>query len=308
MYDVKFRKLVLRMVRQVGVMKTASFCSLSRTTIWRWKRLGIMPKNKIERPQRVFQSVGDSLRVLLQELPCASASKYQQMLKARYDINVSTKSLYAFIRRLGFSRKRTRWRGVSTASVEHQRLLRTSFVQRYADTCRNERRIIAIDECGFSERVQALYGWSPKGIPLVVKRKGSWTNHSLLMAVSSSGDHVYEVYKGAITRPIFTSFLDRLAANDSQQSMFVMDNASIHKGLQLRNGVDILYTPPYSPEFNAIELVFAKIKHAYRTINSSLEASSVTDLVHHSVQCLSSTDVTSCFHHVERLIMENITI
>ena len=47
-----------------------------------------------------------------------------------------------------------------------------------------------------------------------------------------------------------------------------MDNASIHKTKELKEILNhkkynVVYTPPYSPEFNPIEMVFGNIKHHY---------------------------------------------
>ena len=45
----------------------------------------------------------------------------------------------------------------------------------------------------------------------------------------------------------------------------VMDNLSSHKGPRVREmiaaaGADLRYLPPYSPDFNPIEMAFAKLK------------------------------------------------
>jgi transposase len=44
-----------------------------------------------------------------------------------------------------------------------------------------------------------------------------------------------------------------------------MDNLSAHKGGRVREivegrGVELLYLPPYSPDFNPIEQAFSKVK------------------------------------------------
>jgi len=49
----------------------------------------------------------------------------------------------------------------------------------------------------------------------------------------------------------------------------VMDNLSAHKGAQVRRlieaaGCELLFTPPYSPEFNPIEEAWAKLKDIIR--------------------------------------------
>jgi transposase len=49
----------------------------------------------------------------------------------------------------------------------------------------------------------------------------------------------------------------------------VMDNLTVHKGEQVKElieqrGCELLYLPPYSPDFNPIEEAFAKIKGLLR--------------------------------------------
>ena len=48
-----------------------------------------------------------------------------------------------------------------------------------------------------------------------------------------------------------------------------MDNLSSHKGLRVRNliegaGASLRYLPPYSPDFNPIEMAFSKLKALLR--------------------------------------------
>ena len=54
-----------------------------------------------------------------------------------------------------------------------------------------------------------------------------------------------------------------------QGSVLVLDNARIHKGAELRAKVEaagawLLYLPPYSPDFNPIELLWSWLKNEVR--------------------------------------------
>ena len=113
-----------------------------------------------------------------------------------------------------------------------------------------KKAIGSLDECGFSERLKPLYGYSPIGKPLILKTSGSWVHHSLLLAVFSDGRKAHMVKKGAIKRVDFVKFIDTLKLD--AKTMLVMDNASIHKRMELQTTPDICYRPPYSPEFNPI--------------------------------------------------------
>ena len=55
-----------------------------------------------------------------------------------------------------------------------------------------------------------------------------------------------------------------------------MDNASFHKSSKLAEiankfDVQILYLPPYSPDLNPIEKVWANFKKILRKVNNSFE-------------------------------------
>jgi isfu1 transposase len=55
-----------------------------------------------------------------------------------------------------------------------------------------------------------------------------------------------------------------------------MDNASFHKSFKLAEiaskfDVQILYLPPYSPDLNPIEKVWANFKKILRRVNNSFE-------------------------------------
>ena len=85
-----------------------------------------------------------------------------------------------------------------------------------------------------------------------------------------------------------------------------MDNVAFHKSKILKEFVlegcnRILYTPPYSPDYNPIELAFSKIKNAYRTLNYR-DASIMESNIHTSVQTVTKEDLGSFFRHVTTLV------
>ena len=68
------------------------------------------------------------------------------------------------------------------------------------------------------------------------------------------------------TREVFEAYLERvLVASLRPGQVVVMDNLTAHKGGRVRDliegrGCQLLYLPPYSPDFNPIEEAFAKLK------------------------------------------------
>jgi transposase len=80
----------------------------------------------------------------------------------------------------------------------------------------------------------------------------------------------YIIFQGSITTEIFNDFVeDRVLPHcnpyPSPRSVLILDNASIHKNIRLRElcnkqGVKLEFLPPYSPDFNPIEATFKDLK------------------------------------------------
>lgn len=95
------------------------------------------------------------------------------------------------------------------------------------------------------------------------------SRYSLLPALSTSGVIYARLVEGSFTTEHFRSFieglLDRMDQTMDVGSYVIMDNARIHKDESIRNliegrGYHIMFLPPYSPDFNPIELAFSAIK------------------------------------------------
>ena len=69
-----------------------------------------------------------------------------------------------------------------------------------------------------------------------------------------------------INRLAFETYVDKVLVPDLRKGdVVIMDNLPSHKGPRVRElieavGADLLYLPPYSPDFNPIENAFAKLK------------------------------------------------
>ena len=78
------------------------------------------------------------------------------------------------------------------------------------------------------------------------------------------------VIDGPINGELFTLYVEKeLAPTLSKGEVVILDNLGSHKGKSARSairakGAHLLFLPPYSPDLNPIEQVFAKIKHLIR--------------------------------------------
>lgn len=128
-----------------------------------------------------------------------------------------------------------------------------------------------LDEAGVSLALSVLYGWGRKGQPLVEAvplNRGK--NLSLLAAMDLQGVVAATSRYGALQRADVERFLqDELLPRLMPGAILVLDNASIHRGGRIESivrkaGCRLLYLPPYSPDFNPIEMLWAWIKKRLR--------------------------------------------
>ena len=94
-----------------------------------------------------------------------------------------------------------------------------------------------------------------------------------------------------------SQLLSALHAGD----MLVMDNLSAHTGETIRplieaKGAHLEFLPPYSPDFNPIELCWSKVKTALRAAEArTLDA--LVEAIAQALRSISFTDIQNWFAH-----------
>lgn len=130
---------------------------------------------------------------------------------------------------------------------------------------------VFLDETGASTNMVRRYGWAPRGERLVdAAPHGHWKTTTFLAGLRSTGIIAPLVLDGPMTGDAFRAYVDQfLAPALSPGDIVVMDNLAAHKVAGVREaitaaGASILYLPPYSPDLNPIEQMFAKLKALLR--------------------------------------------
>jgi transposase len=150
-------------------------------------------------------------------------------------------------------------------------------------------RLVFIDETGLSTKMSRLRGRSPRGercrsgIP-----HGHWKTTTFTGALRLSGMTAPMVLDGPMNGTAFRAYVEQvLVPTLAPGDIVVMDNLPAHKAEGIRSaieaaGCDLLFLPPYSPDFNPIEKAFSKLKahlraKAERTVDALWD--SVGDII-----------------------------
>ncbi len=116
-----------------------------------------------------------------------------------------------------------------------------------------------------------LRGWGPRGHKLIAKAPhGRWRTLTFLAALRHDRIDAPCVIDGPINGETFRAYVEQfLVPTLKPGDLVVMDNLGSHKGNAVRQairaaGAKLFFLPPYSPDLNPIEQVFAKLKHLLR--------------------------------------------
>jgi transposase len=168
-------------------------------------------------------------------------------------------------------------------------------------TIRDARRYVFLDECGVTTDLLRRYGRSPRGTRLHDHTPCShWETHTVIAALRSHALTAPAVFDGPIDSTSFLAYVEQVLVPTLQPGdVVVLDNLAVHKPPEVRAAIEatgamLRFLPPYSPDFNPIEQVFAKLKAFLR----ALKPRSFDDVNTFVAQALRLFEPTECANYV----------
>jgi transposase len=95
---------------------------------------------------------------------------------------------------------------------------------------------------------------------------GHWETHTIVAALRPHGLTAPAVFDGPIDNASFRAYVEQVLVPTLRRGdIVVLDNLAVHKQPEVRAaieaaGAQLRFLPPYSPDFNPIEMAFAKLK------------------------------------------------
>lgn len=126
--------------------------------------------------------------------------------------------------------------------------------------------IVFADEVGFSLKPNIASTWATRGETPIIFAKTNWHKLSTIGGITSSGQFLQQTHPGAIKGPQVIAFLRHVLRHVPGPVTVMLDNASIHKTKALsafvteHERLSVEYFPPYAPELNPVERVWAYVK------------------------------------------------
>jgi transposase len=164
-------------------------------------------------------------------------------------------------------------------------------------------RLVFVDEMGANTSLHPLYAWSPRGERArcsVPRNRGP--NTTLLASMTAEGMGPCLAVEGATTGIVFETYIEKVLVPSLRRGqVVVMDDLSAHKGERVRElvesaGCELLYLPPYSPDFSPIEEAFSKVKALLRKAQArSREA--LVEAMGKALDAVTARDARGFFEH-----------
>ena len=142
-------------------------------------------------------------------------------------------------------------------------------------------KLIFVDETGASTKMARIRGRAKRGrrcraaIP-----HGHWKTTTFTAGLRLGGLAAPMVLDGPMNGDAFLAYINQVLVPElTEGDVVIMDNLPAHKVTGVRQAIEgagarLRYLPPYSPDFNPIEMAFSKLKALLR----KAAARTVTDL------------------------------
>ena len=247
--------------------QSARIFGIGKSTLARWTK----PNHGCLNRRRVrLDAVKDTIEKAIEINPFLTIHELCNLVKQM----VKSTAMRRYIRKLGFTRKRCRSKHLPSLHVDY-----TNKRAELLHALESGNEVISIDETSMYLTKPPGYGYSRRGERLVVQHDTPIRANrvSMVLAISNVRGVVgYSVKQGSFNTESFTDFIYNIDAPFG--SVLLMDNVRFHHSGETKSaismkGLNVLYTPPYSPELNPVEYSFSLLKNEHARRGKDLEVS-----------------------------------
>ena len=166
-----------------------------------------------------------------------------------------------------------------------------------------QKRLKFIDESGAHLGMTRLYGRAAPGQRVREGSPGtSGPHYTFIASLSVQGIDAPVIFEGALNGDIFETYArDLLGPTLKRNDIVVMDNLAAHKQTRIREaiearGAQVVFLPPYSPDFNPIELCWSKVKTGLRQAKART-FDALVDALCDALRAVTPNDALAWFAH-----------
>jgi transposase len=229
---------------------------------------GRPPKISADEMRWIAQAVRDnSPQQFKFEFGLWTLSLISELIKRQFGKSLALASVSRVMKLLGFSAQKPLYQ----AWQQDTRLVHEWETKTYpaikAQARAQGATIYFADEAGIRSDYHTGTTWAPVGQTPVVEVTGRRFSFNMISAVSPRGEFRFMIHEGSVTATTFKEFLTRLMVGASKPIFLIVDGHPIHKSklvkdyvASLNGQLTLFYLPPYAPQLNPDEQVWAHVK------------------------------------------------
>jgi len=191
----------------------------------------------------------------------------QWLIYEELGLKLSRASVARLLKQMGLSCQRPLFRAAEQNAERVEKWKREQFPQIQKLAKETGAEIWFEDESGVRSDYHGGTTWAPKGQTPVVRTTGARYRFNMISAVAPKGDLRFMLTNKAVTAPVFIEFLKRLMQGMKRPVFLIVDGHPVHRSVKVQQYVAstkgrlrLFYLPPYSPELNPDEQVWAEVK------------------------------------------------
>jgi len=279
----------------------------------RWRKTGQVKQQKDRRtygrPRHLTPQDVAFIQGTISKTCDTYLDELQETLRDSCGVDASAQTIWRALKRSGFSMKK-----LTRAAIERSATKRAEYMANIGWNYTPEQAVF-LDESACNRKTSYRdRAWAIRGRRAL--RKSFFVRgrrYSILPALSLDGILAVDIIEGSFTTARFARFVDgllnRMNPFPGLNSVIIMDNCRIHKSDVIvdmihERGMRCEFLPPYSPDYNPIELAFSAIKahirrngHAIRAAMNGKDDTDVYVLLHEAVWTVTPENAKGWFHH-----------
>jgi transposase len=253
--------------------------------------------------QRVLKGCDKFIRAEIKRHPDATLEELCTRVWDAQGVRASPSMMCRELQRLELKRKKKSLHDSQRDTPRVKRLRREFSKQVEQELGKLILHLKFIDEIGANLGLTRLYGRAAPGERVVEPTPShSGAHYTIVAALSWTGVKAPWVLEDAMEGAAYALYVEKVLSPALRAGDIVlMDNLPAHKGEKVRRliearGARVQFLPPYSPDFNPIELCWSKVKTALR----AAKARSLDDLLKalmYALRSISRRDIQAWFAH-----------
>ena len=291
--DLRWRIVWQSCALRLSNKTIASNLSIDESTVQRIVRLFDTTGTVSKKPypaENAFRKITETVQLficnLILQQPGVFLREITNEVSNTLGVDVSESAVFKFLGKSGFTRQK-----LATYAMQRDDHLRMQFA--HDVSLYSKQSLIFIDETGSDNRdAIRKYGYSLRGKPIKAQKLLVRGKHvSAIAAMSVEGIVAIKLVHGGVDGDDFYDFITHMIFpklmpfdGSNQNSIIIMDNCSIHHVDQVQQvftDAQVLthYLPPYSPDYNPIEMAFSKVKYVMKAMEKDMQMINDIDII-----------------------------